>query len=126
MIKATELRIGATFENNSNGLFDEGKYITLDRHHFYWAFETSQELETLLIPIPLTPEILEKCGYKGFLSFFEQENGIIELYFDSTTGIISYEIGGVTFSNVYYLHQLQNLHSALGGRELEIKELQHA
>ena len=131
MLQANELRIGATFINNSDGLFEDGEYVTLDRHHFYWAFESSENLEDLLEPISLTPEILKKCG-------FEKQRDSDYLFENKHIQIAKVDEGFEMFTSDYsaheshssrtmkYLHELQNLHFSWVGEELEIKELQHA
>ena len=135
MIQANELRIGATFINNSDGLFEDGEYVTLDRHHFYWAFESSQNLEDLLLPIRLTPERLILCGFEenkksngcAYLKDgFELWKGDGRDYFNYS--VIGRNDDGINEPdiNLEYLHQLQNLIFPLTGKELEIKELQHA
>jgi len=78
-----------------------------------------------LKPIPLTPEILEKCGfYKSkteWIKRTEEDPFIIEFFeftkaFHYTGGEgVRLGIGGK------YLHQLQNLYFALTGDELTIK-----
>jgi hypothetical protein len=74
-----------------------------------------------LMPIPLTPDILEKAGFKkdrtGFalpdrmsLSFSVTKDGeYLACWLDKSLGVI-----------VKYLHQLQNLYFALTGNELEV------
>ena len=133
MIQVNELRIGATFINSSDGLFEDGKYVTLDRHHFYWAFESSQNLEDLLEPIPLTPEILEKCGFEKWedanvyqLNCADEENIQIRGNEVFLAGNDACTDGHGFHCKCEYLHKLQNLYSALTGEELVIKELQHA
>jgi hypothetical protein len=73
-------------------------------------------------PIPLSPEILEKCGfekdYNGYrlkdhmgLSFSVTKHGdFLACFRDKSLGVI-----------VKHLHQLQNLFFALAGEELDIK-----
>lgn len=85
-----------------------------------------------LIPIPLTPEILEKCGFidrsgtlanrLGFgLTLFER----LEIVWYVQDGYIRYQTKGQgfthTFEHIKYLHQLQNLYFILTNKELEIK-----
>ena len=75
-------------------------------------------------PIPLTPEILEKCGfnkktYGGAGLFYV--NGLVHI-----SEYLNYlncdPYGSVENSvSVQYLHQLQNLFYVLTGQELEIK-----
>ena len=75
-------------------------------------------------PIPLSPEILEKCGfnkktYGGAGLFYV--NGLVHI-----SEYLNYlncdPYGSVENSvSVQYLHQLQNLFYVLTGQELEIK-----
>lgn len=67
-------------------------------------------------PIPLTPELLEKCGFKKYDGYgykvaqgyiIKHANGYFYHYHDLRI-------------RVDYLHQLQNLVFALTGKEIEI------
>lgn len=60
--------------------------------------------------IPLTPEILEKCGFVQ-TSAATFGNGIIGIYFGEGEYFYNHGKGK-------YLHQLQNLYFALTGEEL--------
>ena len=73
-------------------------------------------------PIPLTPEILEKCGFEKVKSPYEEAETddffLAPLYFDMAN--TSIKINGV-YQKINYpesLHQLQNLYHALTGEEL--------
>jgi len=77
-----------------------------------------------IAPIPLTPEILEKCGFKlygknNWFYIFE-ENFSIE--YTNYLGEFYYFMCGYSYSHskIEYLHQLQNLYFALTGNEFEI------
>lgn len=93
--------------------------------------------------IPLTPEILEKCGFEKSLSEDVQERTIYgiqvanntSLYFDphkdwmrndyEVEWYLSHEWNNNHFKNDFlakpkYLHQLQNLYFALTGEELSV------
>ena len=69
-------------------------------------------------PIPITEEILLKCGFskfKGdnsdcFLNDFETSCNMELLFWK-----------GTEIKNIKHLHQLQNLYFALTGKEIEIK-----
>lgn len=142
MIKKNELRIG-------NYVMDivSGEWMIVD--------ELAENVGAVLINrdkypladgwrmdyIPLTPEILERCGFEkknedGVETFTFQIKGIAD------HGDNEYKLFGIkskaliqidyTVNNywaakpVFYLHQLQNLYQSLTGIELEIKELQNA
>jgi len=74
-----------------------------------------------LSPIPLTPEILEKCGFEKGYDVYSKDsfeiayiiNGFDEVGY---VLIINKEAESVIF---HYLHQLQNLYFALTGQELD-------
>ena len=74
--------------------------------------------------IPLTPEILEKCGFDYDASYevpkVQKGNFIL---WDGFDGSFSANFGGLTRLDVYvkYLHQLQNLYFAITCQELEVK-----
>lgn len=98
-------------------------------------------------PIPLTDELLEKCGFEKIkescyrLKFAEGEevkapNGGIwcvlrdsyiiynegKFYIDSPSGVTKYS-GGFNFAEINgieYLHQLQNLYYFLTDKELDV------
>lgn len=77
-------------------------------------------------PIPITEEILLKCGFvigmrlqnfvKGKYCFVDKKDGIVYGEF-SEEGIFYFN----SKTKMYYIHQLQNLYFALTGQELEIK-----
>lgn len=78
----------------------------------------------LLEPIHLTPELLEKCGFKEFGACYTTQNGRIRISVikeDNGVGI-SDEIWNNqhVFKHIHYLHQLQNLYYCLTGQELTV------
>lgn len=77
-------------------------------------------------PIPLTPEILEKCGFDWsiyYQAFHKEyfEFDITECY-PKGYALTTFKRGLIIAPNIQYLHQLQNLYYSLTGEELEIKE----
>lgn len=114
MIPINELRIG-------NAICDMNGHIFLkiiDADVLKYASDNCE-------PIPLTPEILEKCGFKN-----GRENEMWiglpnhqHLVYDLEQMIVIIE--GVSLTFVPYiqplqLHQLQNLYFALTGEELQV------
>lgn len=93
-------------------------------------------LQQFLEPIPLTPEILEKAGFKvgdGWreLQLYYDEYGSAYLYFNKGAVFLNqfYKTDAVQedkvgFFNIHrpiqYLHQLQNLYFSLCNQELNI------
>ncbi len=93
-------------------------------------------------PIPLSPEILEACGFEAeearFINSFETENPFVidcngttfecnkvaEIYGGMPNEFWKIRFGDNTIYLLYeikYIHQVQNLLYSLTGRELEIK-----
>jgi hypothetical protein len=76
------------------------------------------------MPIALTPEILEKCGFKLLSDFYGLQHtyGYIAILFENSTLMIEdLHDDSVNIKAPKYLHQLQNLYFALTGEELQIK-----
>jgi hypothetical protein len=78
-----------------------------------------------LEPIPLTAELLEKCGFEkdgiypdGKSFVFNGKYYLTGTWFKVHTSCGTFK---VLNENIEYLHQLQNLIFALTGKELEIK-----
>lgn len=134
MITAEELRIG-------NLILDpHGTQIEVHSHSFVSDPEGWYEIEDCS-GIPITPEWLERLGFKYDLSAKGQENHV--KIFENRTTLVVREINGL-FGFVYhkelqeysvghsgfvensvhikYIHQLQNLCFALTGTELTVKE----
>ena len=139
MIKANELRIGNLIERRS----EAGVVCSIDREHVWLQFggewgDAEGWLHESVDPIPLTPDILEKCGFEKRLEYWEPFVGdakgawykrgdifIVILKADyrvyravPTNGD---EFGYVDGSELTSLHQLQNLYFALTGEELEVE-----
>jgi len=134
MILANELRLGNWVEEEVLGrvrivaiLSDTvavvGKGMKMDR-----AIEDREFSLNLsnIKPVPLTPEILEKCGFEkqedgdggyyrellsgnGFLFVEGDKKGYTDVFIDLSEHL-----------RVRYVHQLQNLYFALTGEELTI------
>lgn len=125
MINAEELRIGNYFYYGKHNIV--GTFSTLEYRRLDGLLINGQIPEEHLTPIPITPEILEKCGFEeeitedityyhpsGFFFFqiWDRENKKHDYY-------------GIKLMNKFIvrldcLHQLQNLYFALTGAELEI------
>lgn len=133
MIKDTELRKGNAIYYNPNG--NPFLHFVSELHwNFLMCNEPGDKEQRFklyydnnhLQPIPLTPRILEQCGFvkkevkpglirnclqiKPYLLFGYYEEEV--LLYDSELRWIA---------DVQYLHQLQNLYHSLTGHELEIK-----
>jgi hypothetical protein len=138
MIKANELRIG-------NWVEYLGKYVQCDINTIY-AISKIVDESKIYNPIPLTPEILEKCGFVWWkqeetgrsyliadlknasleLAFNKGRNDMMSL-FQRTAPIDSdiYPLKRVIHfgsNHPNFIHELQNLYFALTGEELNVQE----
>jgi len=131
MIKANELRIGNKVKMKVSTSVDNDWFETTIEVADLLGIENCDRLCT---GIPLTPEILERCGFENYDNFnngdveFYRLNGL-ELQFLMHIGQfpefvyidnITKEQKSIT---IKYLHQLQNFY-ALTGTELEVKQLE--
>jgi len=113
MINANELRIGNWILDPAYKLpmcLDvDNMEVLLGARHF-------NDLD----PIPLTPEVLEKCGFKN------EEGWQTSWYFNNAVPI-NIHLGKIYYNDmsrffeITSLHQLQNLYFALTGNELDYK-----
>jgi hypothetical protein len=121
MIKRNELRIGNYVMDNVSGewmIVDEigenvgAIVINRDKYPLPEGWNMGY--------IPLTPEILERCGFEQNSPVYGDyyNNGDIFI-FKEKDGFMLFDEGSI--GNPFnYLHQLQNLFFALTGEELEI------
>lgn len=113
-MKRTELRIG-NFVNTLDGILKAdgiGEYVLIEKY----AHSFSD-----IKPIPLTEEILLKCGFvKLGNEFHFWEASVFNI--ENINGIwhICY-IDVVLSTHVKYLHQLQNFYHSIMDKELQIK-----
>lgn len=108
-MKAQELRIGNYYDNN--GRFNKVTPSVIQ--------DVMESERTWCKPIPLTEEILLKCGFNET----EKLPGTQKRY-EKKKIKISISNSGNFYTNkiqVIYLHQLQNLYYALTNEELTIK-----
>ena len=145
MIKATELRIGNYFyyECETLHMTTLAKVVAITKDGVYTGGEmTGQDIYIIglinqwgnsvtehvidLEPIPLSEELLKKCGFKnkihptqdGQCRFWDINFGFtLEQYLKS--GEI-FQYCGEDYVRINYAHQFQNLYYALMGKELEL------
>lgn len=126
MINPNELRKGnlisfkgkimmvSGIEPTNNGIYLEG-----DDRNF--------SLEVPM-PIPLTPEWLEKCGFEKTTALVDRyeipfkDSGHIFMNEGENVLKIEVEYIPIELEHIKYVHQLQNLYLDLTGKELIIKE----
>jgi hypothetical protein len=151
MIKANDLRVGNFIKFNNH--LEKEKIVEINLRFFAsWAggrnpneMKVDEEINNYYTGIELTPEILEKFGFKygkvdGISSFSDSEREGDTHYWDlsikRTEFIDSHEISIVKWGDdkyftfqlgrgtyrqqIKYVHQLQNLIYPLAGVELEV------
>lgn len=118
MIKANELRLGNWLIDKDGKLF---KVTSIDDGSCDGWINGVSEFRILahLNPIPLTPEILEKCGFFTPNGYNESVKYKRNVMLDLHRGKILLRDNRLI--ELTTLHQLQNLHFALTGEELIYK-----
>ena len=134
MIQVNELRIGNWVQNDGDFLLVRGidsKYAYVDTNDKKDLYQHRKYL-TSIEPIPLTEEILLKCGFimSEHGEYYQEEN---EDSFDNVMSTkLTYNLTDELFTVVNtdydgyhidckYLHTLQNLWNALTNQELNIE-----
>jgi len=134
MIQSNELRSGnliiGTYENEDDNLIHE----TICTFKFYNCYDNYYNVEskdgieefTSFKPIPITEEILLKCGFVQCENEFWYQKNIISI----SPSVGTYEIQGSKLSlsvmrenPIRYLHQLQNLYFSLTNEDLTFNNL---
>jgi hypothetical protein len=129
---ANELRIGNWVMSHHNTRIKidaiSDTHVGYSDKNDYWRDQTS-----LITPIPLTPEILEKAGFSEndasgsdvkFWDFPEEPTVdlLLRLYDEQGYDLLDMEFQQIHYDHkILYLHQLQNLYFALTGEELNIE-----
>lgn len=134
MISANELRVGNWITYNPLSV-DEGTEIVplqiscVDKEVGVILDDGFTNCYTWdeILPIPITPEILEKCGFN---SVSRNEDGTYNYWSKQMDASVDYEDENlfryriherVRTKSITSLHQLQNLYYALTGTELTYK-----
>jgi len=128
-MEAKELRIGnVVLLDTGHVLPAPHRIVALDIVDIFKGLPTNITIE----PIPLTPEVLQKCGFKSnsrcwFLQF-KREHDIIDCAVwvsrleEDPIGMYCFgfdsAMHSVPMNNIYYLHQVQNMYFAITGEEL--------
>lgn len=127
MIAANEFRIGNLINNYYKGIevVSVGTLNMLEQYN-------PNEHQQIFKPIPLTEEILLKCGFKVSNTYWIELNGgthhidlhcINKVYYPilvQEPEMSSEEAQVINLHKIQYLHQLQNLYFALTGEELTV------
>ncbi len=116
MIKANELRIGNYYDQFGN--------IHQVNGHIISELGKAPIGQLWCKPIPLTEEILLKCGFVEKKKWFYKEKFLLGYMTTDENLQAEWKFGGVegtwNLLNIKYVHQLQNLYFALTGEELTI------
>jgi hypothetical protein len=123
-MKANELRIGNYILNE----YDTPSKVREITHYecvFLGDNLLKQDLQNCN-PVPLTEELLLKCGFNKKARRIVWDIGWIELWYSSYAKnyqVRFYKTGNdiEKVINIEYLHQLQNLYFAITGEELDVK-----
>jgi hypothetical protein len=128
-METNELRIGNwVFWNTSKkvGIFHQVILVSKDRINTI-PISLGKRMDDYQF-IPLSEEILSKCGFEIFFATDPQEDNPLKLYTYKSFQLVRHErdIYFIYASENYivkvkYIHQLQNLYFALSGEELTIK-----
>lgn len=124
MIQAKELRIGNYLYYRDKESFLEvvslgSRFETINERGLLYGSDDIEEYK----PIPLTEEILLKCGFE-YSSKDWLELKYKNLIFNTDRSVnmsVVYLNTCNDWLEIKHLHQLQNLYFALTGKELEIK-----
>lgn len=132
MIDPKDLRLGNLFLNSTcevdtvRGIYDGYVNPVISMH----TLEIDGDTWEAILPIPITSKWLGRFGLNGIeqndgsFNFFQdrQKKGVAFWVEQNEPGVFTVYYGGfVRGVKVESVHQLQNLHSALTGEELEIK-----
>ena len=118
MIQLNELRIGNWFKTN---IYQQ---VTLE--HLDFLLNDNIKDKSVMQPIELTAEILEKCGFMKEKGIDVYSLGRLRLWIGTRGKSLCYLIEedtttGHYITSIEYIHQLQNLVFALTGEELDVK-----
>lgn len=121
-----ELRIGnyvkLTYMVEVTAISNDGDcyYTPIDQEEYLDEFTDIRHFE----PIPLTPEVLEACGFEydeSNIKWKINKNSKFEFAWGEECGTqFNYSVCRRGVSHVNFLHQLQNLYYSLTGQELQI------
>lgn len=139
MISLNEIRVGNWFEHNAEWCYRQSEKPV--PFQFQWSDRDWHALgeSTLFLenvsPIPLTPSILEACGFEfrfisvSFPGWYSKPIGKYKYsmrIWEEGADAFCLSINENLTINLMYLHQLQNIFHSLSGEELvyqPIKEL---
>ena len=133
MIKANEIRVG-NWLNDPRPLTEfNKKYVNNPDNGYFIATARDIQFAEEFEPITLTEEILLKCGFKKTEEYYAADEENVDVYtigcFDIAFIDNEYKLWisidedsyyNFAWTEIKYLHQLQNLYFSLTGQELEV------
>jgi len=122
-MKIQELRIGNLIFRKSD-MFKSEVHSVWPNSVKLWCNPLALFDEAEVEPIPLSEEILLKCGFEKSLMYsndLQLTFGQSTIFFNVKSSTV--EIGDFVIENFKYLHQIQNLIFSLTGQELNTSGL---
>jgi len=116
-MKAEELRIGNILRDKYTGDNLIVLELTKDRITFDYITDKKWQAE----PIPLTEEIILKCGFEIEEGRFGNEYHLDDFILYTSEQLSICFCWDNFIKDIKHLHQLQNLYFALTGQELDVK-----
>ena len=121
MIDAKQIMIGNWFSHNENWNYCGHKgYFKFSESDWYAIGECTLFLEDADY-IPLSEEILLKCGFEKLAFSFNCERFHMTKQDDTNKWFLAFNKNNAFICTMRYLHELQNLYYLLTKQELEIK-----
>jgi len=118
-LKAIELRIGNYYQENGT------YYKTTPNDIINLIRCEASKTESDMQPVPLTEDILLKCGFKkdgkSYCIGYWDCDFTLEQYSDEVFYMVNVSESLKFGPEIRYLHQLQNIYFALEEEELEVK-----
>ena len=132
-MEQNEIRVGNWLNDPRPFNEDTKKFFKMPDNGYFKAKARDIEVAELFEPIPLTEEILLKCGFKKTEEYYASYEENIDVYtigcFDIAFIDNEYKLWfcieedpfySFSWTEIKYVHQLQNLYFSLTGQELEI------
>lgn len=88
---------------------------------------TLSEIVRYYEPIPITEDLLIKCGFvklKDLLYYIEFDDLMVNIEFNEYSIFIILSIGmGMVYTDILYVHEIQNIIHSLTKKEINVKNL---
>ena len=123
-MEANEIRVGNWLNDTRKFNKDTREFFHINENGYFKATARHIQVAELFDPIPLTEEILLKCGFEYIKELYSYCDKKHNIYISTTNEFIFCPFctnDSSCLIKIKHLHQLQNLYFALTGTELEIK-----